>query len=447
MQFDDLMNQKVVIWGAGREGLSAFKQLASRGIPASIAVTDVMVDPEIANPNVVYGPQAELALDSADVVLKSPGIPQTSPRFIELRTAGKKLTSLMDLWLTENCDKVIAVTGTKGKSTTAAIINHILSCLGYDSRLMGNVGIPVEGTLSSKQTAVVEVSSYQAASISHSPRLAVLTSLFPEHLPWHGSYDQYCRDKMNLISHNPNCVVLPSNDEHLVSYAKSFFTPDVTALTPKDLMIDTTANSISWRDVGNLNCDSLSLAGIHNYANAGLALTAAAFWCQLSSSFDRRRALNSLRSFRPLEHRLQVVPSSDERTWIDDSLATNPQAVVAALKAYQNFPITLILGGADRGLSLTPLIKYFRESNPGAPVQVFCTGPLGRRFAQEFGKTPPRIEVKIAACFRNALDLARTHSHPQAIVLLSPGAPSFDEFKDYRAKSSAFKTYALIQQN
>ncbi|RRD04064.1 UDP-N-acetylmuramoyl-L-alanine--D-glutamate ligase [Arachnia propionica] len=434
MRFEDLHHRRVVVWGAGREGLAAMEELTTRGIEATVAVTGSGTLPE-GLPG-ASGQAGLEALLGADVVVKSPGIPKTSEEFRRLTAAGVRLTSLSDLWLGVNRARVIGVTGTKGKSTTSMVTSHILATLGWDSRLVGNVGTAVTGVLREDQVAVMEVSSYQASSLTTSPRVAVVTSLFPEHLPWHGGLEAYRDDKFNLLAHDPEVVVVSDLQPELRERA-ALVAPRAKLLTPAGLGLHVTAESIIWQGVGELSSDELPLRGRHNVGNAALALAAATAWC--GDDLDASTALGSLKEVQPLEHRLQVVPSNDGRTWVDDSLATNPQAVTAALTTYPDSPVVLILGGSERDLPFGPLIDFLASRE--APTQVLTIGPAGHRFADEAdGRIPGLVK---ADGFADAMRRARTSTLTDAVVLLSPCAPSFDEFTDYRDRSKAFRDAAL----
>lgn len=437
MRFEDLADRDVVIWGAGREGRAAHAELARRGIAARFALTgDAPAPTDLAAP-VTTGPAAVDLLLAADVVIKSPGVPRTSPDLVRVRAAGVAVTSLTDLWLAANAARALAVTGTKGKSTTSAIARHLLASVGVSASLVGNGGTPVtEGDSTAAAVAVTEVSSYQAADLAVSPRIAVVTSLYPEHLPWHGGYEQYVADKLNLIAHGPEVVVLPALDGDLADLVRERVGPASRLVAPADLGIAVSAAGIDWAGIGRLASDEIPIRGRHNHVNVALALTAVTAGLDLPSD-TRPRLLAAVQSFAPLAHRLETVPSADGRRWVDDSLATAPEAVVAALEAYADSPVTLLLGGADRGLDFEPLRAYLAERPTTAPVEVVAVGPAGARWLAEGG---PR--TRHAGSFAQALDWIRADPDASDVVLLSPGAPSFDEFADYEERSAAFRAAA-----
>ena len=388
MQWSDLTGKRVVVWGAGREGTAAAAECERRGIHTEIITTD--------------GSGRDLSrLLSANVVIKSPGIAKTSEEYLQLVAHGVEVTGLTALWIADNAQRVIGVTGTKGKSTTASLIQHVLVALGVRASLVGNVGTAVtEENPHDAEVAVVEVSSYQASDVTVSPRIAVLTSLYAEHLPWHGGYDKYIEDKLNLFAHGVQDAIIP---EDLIARVLPYLDDTVRIHTPYPLQVG-----------------DVELLGDHNLRNASLALAAieAAGYLNDENEFT---ALEALHTFTGLPHRLEAVPTTDGRLWVDDSLATAPEAVVQALRAYAGRSIAVIIGGEDRGLDFTPLVDYISAHRE---VTVIPTGPAGERV------------TGLRQTFTQALAAAKMSK--AEVILLSPGAPSFDEFGNYEQRSGAF---------
>ncbi len=356
--------------------------------------------------------------------------------FLRVRELGISITSLTDLWLSTNAGRVLAVTGTKGKSTTSSLVWHLLTSVGISASLVGNGGTPVTaGDTTDAEVAVTEVSSYQAADLSVSPRVAVVTSLYPEHLPWHGGFEQYVADKLNLISHGCEVVVVPALDGDVAGLVRPR-SGSACLVDPDALGITSSEAGIHWEGVGRLAAPDITVHGRHNFVNVTLALTA------VTAGFDvddrRDRLLAAVGTFVPLAHRLETVPSNDGRRWVDDSLATAPEAVVAALETFPRERVTLLLGGADRGLSFEPLRDYLSRRSD-ARVEVIAVGPAGARWMREGGSAT--IHSRLANSFADAMGWLRDDSHSD-VVLLSPGAPSFDEFTSYEGRSAAFRAAA-----
>ncbi|MCM0619293.1 UDP-N-acetylmuramoyl-L-alanine--D-glutamate ligase [Nocardioides bruguierae] len=444
MRYEDLAGRAVVVWGTGREGRAAHAELTGRGVDVvGYAVTGGEAPADLAD--LTATGEAGLArMLAADVVVKSPGVPHTSPEYVALRQAGVAVTSLTDLWLSADPDRVVGVTGTKGKSTTSAIVRHLLEAAGRTASLVGNGGTPVTADdASASEIAVTEVSSYQAAELSSSPRVAVVTCLYPEHLPWHGGFEAYAADKLNLLAHGTELVVLPHAHDDLAERVRAAVGEDTVLVTPADAGITVTDEAVRWSGVGTVAAADLQVHGRHNLVNVALALTAVALGFDLPEE-QRPAVLAATTTFAALAHRLETIASADGRRWVDDSLATAPEAVVAALGSFAGQRVALVLGGADRGLDMSPLRTHL-AGPAGDDVRVLAIGPAGTRWVEEGG--PAVRHTHLAGTWAGAVAALHDPTGPAGpastdVVLLSPGAPSFDEFASYEERSAAFRVAA-----
>nr|WP_301539670.1 UDP-N-acetylmuramoyl-L-alanine--D-glutamate ligase [Nocardioides sp. zg-DK7169] len=428
-----------VVWGYGREGAAVAAELARRGLDATIALPDAGTAPADAPLPVRLGAAATEALRAARAVVVSPGVPATADLQVELREAGVPLTGLTDLWLGDHAGLTIGVTGTKGKSTTASLVAHVCRAVGLRSAVLGNVGTPVLSADPAQLDVVaLEVSSYQARTVTTSPRVVVLTSLYAEHLPWHGGYAQYVHDKLNLLAHGPEHVVAAPGTPYDEAAARLDGRTVLHRPDAEHVHVDQADGSgdLVWPGVGRLRAEELPLPGRHNAANCALALRAVDVAGLLADDDARRTALASLRDFAPLAHRLEPVASTDGRAWYDDSLATAPEAVVAALEVWPDEPLVLLFGGADRGLELDPLVTYLGAR--ATPVTVHAFGAAGTRLAAALPDDGPHA-AHLAAGFADAVRAVLASDDPARRVLFSPGAPSFDEYADYRDRAAALR--------
>lgn len=438
MRFSDLPGHHVAIWGFGREGQAAYRRCRELGVTPVVAEPDLTAPPDY---DALSGDDGVHALLEAEVVIKSPGVPVTSPLYAQLRSQGTIVTSVTDLWLNENADRTIAVSGTKGKSTTSALIDHLLRGLGASSALLGNIGNPVlDEPQPPADIVVLEVSSYQAQSLTTSPRWAVLTSLFPEHLTWHGSEDAYYDDKLHLVDNGPEWV-LSAPDPKLVARLEQRLPATTELITPGSADIHLDGGEVVWPGGHRIPADALPLVGSHNAGNIALALNAVCRLLSLDADAEADRLTDALSTFQPLAHRLETVPSDDGRRWIDDGLATAPAAVVASLEALGPDGICVIVGGADRGLDFAPLLDFLRAKGTG--VEVVLIGAAGRRIAEELETAPVGASWHVEDSFAAAARWAHGASNPARTVLLSPGAPSQDEYRDYVERAEAFRRIAL----
>ena len=333
----------------------------------------------------------------------------------------------MNLWFAENIGiRTICITGTKGKSTTASLIAHILGRLGRKVALAGNIGVPVtEIDASSAEFAVIEVSSYQAADFDGMCDIAVLTSLFPEHLDWHLTLDSYYRDKLNLLRHS-RCAVVNRESSPAAGLARYFFN-DAAAFHSRGTAIFDGGERIG--DVENRY-----LARSHNLSNVCAALTVAKVL-----GFDPRAALAAVRDFRALPHRQQEIGEIAGVLYVDDSISTAPESTLAALEVYAGRDITLIAGGYDRGIDYGKLIAKLAG---GAARAVVCLGISGERIYTTLRAAPDHPDTTLARSMEAAVAWARQKTPKGGVVLLSPAAPSYGDYHDFAERGRDFAAKA-----
>lgn len=431
----------VAIWGTGLEGCASARYSIAHGARSIVGVVDEPSAPTeewvaaSQGARVVAGAAGEDALRAAEVVLRSPGVSTHRPLVAELRGAGVQVVGGTAIFLSETKHlPVVAVTGSKGKSTTSALIAHLLAALGETVVHAGNIGAPLLDLLALPAPAhyVLEVSSFQAADVDTSPSVVVLTSLFPDHLDWHGSATAYYDDKLNLAMHGPATVVANALDEEqqrrLDGRRDVEWYGSVTGWSA-------IGRALQWADETVFTLPPDRLIGRHNAANACAALAAlAAVGHAPRSSVELIQ--DGLNSFEPLAHRLTVVAVIEEVRYVDDSLATSPHAAVAALEAFADVPVTLIAGGHDRGVSYEPLARHIGERTEWTAVLTLPAN--GPHIADELARLAKGVTVSNLPNLEEAVVAAAEITPPGGVVLLSPAAPSFSQFRDYAARSAAF---------
>ncbi|HNR92863.1 MAG TPA: UDP-N-acetylmuramoyl-L-alanine--D-glutamate ligase [Dokdonella sp.] len=432
MRLAELAGLRVAIWGLGREGRAALAALRAR-VPTLVPSVFCTAQEAAAAAHdgavrVIGAPPSVADLSAFDVVIKSPGISAYRPELIEARRNGTRFTSGTALWFAEHPQaRVIAVTGTKGKSTTSALIAHLLRARGRRVALAGNIGLPLLDLLDPAQVPdwwVIELSSFQTREVPH-VELAVVTSLVEEHLDWHGDRDRYVDDKLALVG-VAGCLVVNACVDELVRR---------TATHPARRLFGAAAGWHVGADA--LMCGTqtvfaragLAVPGAHNALNACAALTVLD-----AVGEDAVAAAPALATFRPLPHRLQHLGARDGVDWIDDSIATTPAATLEALRSLTGKAVVLLVGGYDRGLDWSAFATALRDH---APQAVIANGANRARIVHELHRAGvPNVhgEATLAAAIVRARELAR----PGAAILLSPGAPSFDQFGDYAERGAAF---------
>jgi len=428
----DLINKKVVIWGTGREGVAAFHFV--RGFLPSQQLTFIdegTPSPQVHSLNVTLAhttPDIESVLATADVVIKSPGVSLYHPLLLPLKARHVPITSLLNLWASEpRRARTIYVTGTKGKSTTASLLAHVLNGLHKKTALLGNIGRPVTEAMDEDlDFIVIETSSYQAATFDGKADIAVLTSLYPEHLDWHKTLDAYYRDKLNLLHHAAVQIMNAETLPTLHHIGQSFETA-LLASIPSGIHIRDHALYAADTFIGHITNSHLSRQ--HNLSNVCLVLTVLQ-----KLGFSLKEALPLVETFKGLPHRQQELGTKNGILYVNDSISTTPQSAIAAMQAYQGRPLTIIVGGYDRGIDYTPLVEYLSDN--AIPV-VLCMGPSGARIRDALSKKT-HSQVYFCENLTEIMKLALQHTPTNGVILLSPAAPSYGIFKNFEERGFAF---------
>ncbi|MBX7266142.1 UDP-N-acetylmuramoyl-L-alanine--D-glutamate ligase [Micromonospora sp. Llam7] len=439
MRLSDLRGRKVAVWGAGREGRAAVTAIAAHG-PADLVAVDDSANflslpwdgPLAEAAPLITGEEGFARLAAADVVVRSPGVPQTHPWLVELRRRGVTVTQGTSLWMADHGERTIAVTGSKGKSTTSSLISHLLTAVDRPNVFGGNIGVPTLD-LPEAELYVLELSSYQCSDLTDSPRVAVVTALFPEHLDAHGGEREYYRDKLNLLAYGPRTVVVNGADPRL-----AFELGDraaVRAGTADSVSVAAGPDGTPWFhlvDQPLFPRAVLPLVGRHNEGNLCVALAVlAALGVDL---VDRKDTLAvAVAEFQGLAHRLTEIADPSGLTFVDDTLATSPYAAIHAIDAYEGRPLTVIVGGNDRGVDYAPLRDHLAERE----LTVIGIPDSGPRILGALDGLP-KVRTELVEDLTEAVQLARRVTPAGGVVLLSPAAPSYGRFRNFEHRSEVF---------
>ena len=431
--WSDLRGARVGVWGLGKEGQATVRKLRT------LAVSPVLVDDRPNESGVLPTADGGLdALKACAVVIKTPGISPYRTEAGELRAAGVTLAGGLGLWANEaDLSRVVYVTGTKGKSTTSSVIGHLLRGLGRGALVGGNFGVaPYDPDQAGDfDYWVIEVSSYTAADLAVTPPVTAVTSLHPDHLPWHGDVERYYRDKLSATSQPGADLTVANGDSGLLRERSDLLGPRV------EWVSETDDPAATW-------LDHLGLPGGHNRRNALIARAvlralgeAAADADLVRQADDDGRLADAASGFIPLPSRLTPVGIVDGVTFIDDSLSTNVLPTLAALDSFPGRRVALIVGGQDRGIDYAPLAAGVRGR--GEPTFVLALPDSGPRITATFAATAAPAGQDFAGIqdcrdLDEAVTRAFGWARPDGIVLLSPAAPSFGHFKDYRDRGDHF---------
>jgi UDP-N-acetylmuramoylalanine--D-glutamate ligase len=437
MRFAELEHVDVAVWGYGREGRSVLAALRRRYPDKPLTLyckpdeAAVVQDRGDAHLTVVATPPDADALAEHAVVVKSPGISAYKPEILAARARGTRFTSGTALWFGENpAARVVGITGTKGKSTTTALLAHLARALGVRTALAGNIGLPLLD-LDGQQAALwaVELSSFQTGEAGPL-ELGVIVSLGEEHLDWHGTRERYVADKLKLADVSRTLLV----------DAATPLLMQRTAAHPRRCTFGDTAGwhaDAGWILRGGervFEIAALPLHGAHNAHNACAALATLELL-----GLDARRAASALATFKPLPHRLTSLGVHAGIEWIDDSISTTPDAALAALESLRGRRVTLILGGHDRGLDWQ---AFARALLAGPPHAVVVQGAAGPRIAHTLRAAGVAGAIEQTSDLADAVARAKASTSSGGVVLLSPGAPSFDQFRNYAERGRAFARFA-----
>jgi UDP-N-acetylmuramoylalanine--D-glutamate ligase len=431
MRFD----APVLLYGAGREARSTRAFIKARSPETKVYVTVDSGDADIEDAELIAPvdlPAAVAARRFATIV-KSPGVSRYRPFFAQAREAGIAVTSNLNLWgeAYRAGRTVIAITGTKGKSTTATLVHLMLVESGLDAGLAGNVGLAPLEIADRHKVVVFELSSYQTADMAFAPDIAAVTNLTPEHTDWHRDVDRYYSDKLNLIDRDaPIAIALGAGAKNhpLV----------LAAVRDRSRLIPPLAPFIADRIATAVKRSKLK--GAHNLDNALLAAQVA-----MKAGADLEAVVRGIAAFAPLPHRLEQHDIGG-KVFVNDSISTTPEATKAALNAYEGTRIALVAGGHERQQDYAELASLLE---PRGVTLLVCLPVTGDRLATAAYRAAPGIEVLEAATLDAAMQALAARSEKFDTAILSPGAPSYGQlerpgkvFKNFEERGTAFVALA-----
>lgn len=385
MKIVDVLNGKrVLIWGYGREG-KATENFINRYCGNTIY-------------DVYEGEIDGIKVDDYDLIIKSPGIPYL--------TDNPKFISETSLFIDEFKDSIIAITGTKGKSTTSSLLYNVLKDANKKCVLVGNIGNPCFDYYEEidKDTIIVfEISAHQLALVKKSPHIGVFLNLYEEHLDYYKTMNNYFNAKANITKYqNENDYLLIGED------------------VPQ---IKTIANTIHIKNDKHFN---MQIKGEHNQYNANFVYYIATVLLKI----DQDVVINSMENFKNLKHRIDFVGKIDGIYYYDDSISTIPQATICAIESISNVD-TVLIGGMDRGVNYDVLIDFIKNHKYN---YIFMYGS-GKRIFDQLGGLEYCYYSKD---LEDAVLLAKKITKKEKACILSPAAASYDFFKNFEERGDMF---------
>jgi len=428
--------------------------LLSMGVPvtgsdrAHSAVTERL---ERLGAVIHYGHAAE-NVEGASLVIRTAAVHDDNPEIVRAHELNIPVMERAQAWgcLMTDYQDVICLSGTHGKTTTTSLTDYLLKAAGEASVAVGNIGEPPVNEIDGRahnEWFVAELSSYQIATTTElHPRVAVLLNITPDHLGWHKSHKNYALAKIKLFDNmvDDDLVVVDVEDAGIHEFDEYIYTPGrrickvafdepegADAAFVRDGKMVVRLKGVETQLVAT---SELKISGHHNVINALCAATAA-----LAVGADVDGVRRGLASFQPLEHRVEPCGEIDGVRYVNDSKATNTDAVEKALTAFPDDDVILLLGGHDKGTPLTDFARVVMDN----VRSVVCFGDARERFTAAMDEADVDGDVDIAQAddLRDAVDVARSLSSRGDVILLSPACSSFDEFSGYEERGRVFKDY------
>ena len=427
--------RRVLLLGYGREGRALCRRLMQVGGWSALGIADAKEITDAPEGIALHtGAAYQDAVRDYDVVFKSPGIVLTDGHKPEQIAA--RVTSLTELFLTAYRHQIVGITGTKGKSTTSALLYHVLQTAGVPSVLGGNIGIPTADLyeqITPETVIVTEIGVHQLEYCHVSPETAVFLNLYEEHLDHYGTFAYYAYCKENIYRNQQAGDVLLCGQAGLpaagdckaevLRFAKDDPNADVTLLH---------GNTAVYRGEELLLPEDMALTGVHNRCNCAVVFALAR-----RLGVPSAEILRGIRTFHPLPHRLSPVGTFHGIRWVDDSISTACETCIQALSSLPDTD-TVLIGGMDRGISYQPLLDYLETS----PVpHIILMSDSGRRIRSEAPETlMPRLTY--AEDLPAAVALAKRITAKGKICLLSPAAASYNVYQNFEKRGEHFQALA-----
>jgi len=441
----DFAGKRVLVAGLARTGIVT--ALFAAGYGAVVTATDEKSESELgdaaerlraAGVKLELGRHSDATFLEQDLIVLSPGVPLNLGPVALARSRGMTVWSEIELAWRFLRGKLVAITGSNGKTTTTSLVAHILKTANIETFVGGNIGVPllslVESSADSSVT-VAEISSFQLEAIeAFRPEIGVLLNLTPDHLDRHASFEEYAAAKMRMFENqlDRDCAVLNADDPEVTrrmpSRQQVFWFSREKRVAAGTFLRD---GQIIFRHDGSETAlarrDDIALRGEHNVENV-LAACAAAY---LAGATPAGIAAG-VKSFQAVEHRLEFVAEVGGVKFYNDSKATNVDAALKAIEAFSE-PLIVILGGKDKGSPYTPLAEPLRER----ARLVVLIGAAAEKIAVDLAGA---VETAHTGTLDGAVQMASERARPGDVVLLAPACSSFDQFENYEERGRTFKS-------
>ena len=450
----DIKGKKVLVVGLGKSGLAAALFLRRQG--AQVTVSDVrsaealareipaLIDEGIA---VEAGGHGLLTFRRQDLIVVSPGVPVDTPELVQVRKFGLPIIGELELAAHYLRGKVLAITGSNGKTTTTSLCGEILEAGKLPTQVGGNIGVPVIALVDQSRDdgwSVLEVSSFQleTTDIFH-PQIAVILNITPDHLDRHGTFENYAAAKERILARQtPEDAVVLNADDDVASRAAARAPSRVFWFSRKRVVrqgafvhegVIMFRGSEQGASEPVLKVEEIPLKGTHNVENVLAAVCAARL-----AGVEAAAIRSAVMAFKAVEHRLEFVATINAVDYYNDSKATNVDATIKAIGAFPG-GIHLILGGKDKN-------SDYRQMRPLLQERVKAVYTIGAAAEKIHTHIEGAVAIVSAGTLEEAVKRAGNAAQPGEIVLLAPACSSFDQFENYEHRGRVFKEAVLARR-
>lgn len=446
-----LKNKKVAIIGLGVSNMPLLDYMYDKKANVTIFVEDDenKIDKNILNAvnkykcGTSFGKDALSKLKDFDIIFRSPSCLPTRKELMEEKQRGAIVTTEIEMLMKLAPCKIIGITGSDGKTTTTSLVYSILKKAGYNTYLGGNIGLPIFTKLDEitpEDIIVLELSSFQLMGMEQSPNIGVITNITPNHLNIHKDYQEYIDAKKNIFKYQKeNDIVVLNYDNEITRKCIREANSKVVLFSGKEklengFIVDN--NTIKQCEDGVrkhiLDTSEVLLRGEHNYENIATALAVT------KSLVDIDTAIQAVKEFKAVEHRLEFVKEINGSKWYNDSVSSSPTRTIAGLNSF-NEDIVLIAGGYDKNLDYTPIAKPILAKVKTLILLGQTSGKIFEAVKREEEKERKNIDIHMCETLEETVNLAKKLSKPGEVVLFSPASASFDLFKNFADRGEKFK--------
>lgn len=383
-------------------------------------------------------------LKGYDLILRSPSCLPTVSELEEEAKRGAIVTTEVELLMKMCPCQIIGITGSDGKTTTTTLISEIIKKAGYKCFVGGNIGTPLFTKLceiSPEDKVVLELSSFQLMGMEISPDVAVITNITPNHLNIHKDYNEYIEAKKNIFKYqNKDGILILNYDNEITRNCEKEAPGKVIFFSSKQKLDNgyiVDGNVIKECDdrlrKHIVDTEELTIKGKHNYENICASLAAT------KELVDESVAIEIIKKFPGVEHRIEFVREINGAKWYNDSASSTPTRTISGLNAFDKEEIILIAGGADKNLDYTPLAKPVLEKVKTLILMGETAGKIFEAVKQEQERENKELNIYMVDSLKQAVILAKRYSKPGQVVLFSPASTSFDMFKNMYERGNIFK--------